>query len=213
MSTHRQHSIRRILLALAVATALPMTNAASIPTASATPPAGSGTTFNAAAALVVAPGRLASLRMGTATSTAKRLGWIARNDVCPGWTAGPRSIKVNKGGSEFFKAFPEKVKRGKVLSMWAAGEVFTTQGIRTDGLRRDARRGSSLQAIRSVYPNLRERGPWRLSSSGLQTHVYSVGSARRGWLDFFVADRTSRLSFVVVRTNDVNWQFKGADGC
>jgi hypothetical protein len=151
--------------------------------------------------------------MGTSTFTAKRHGWIARGDACPGWTAGPRSIKVTNDGYEVFKAYPKKVKAGKVLSMWATGEVVTTKGIRTRGIGKSERRGSSLRSIRSIYPNLRTQGAWTDPSSGLHARAYGVGSERKGWLDFFVADDTSRLWFVVVRTNDVNWRFKGADGC
>lgn len=214
MSTHLQRARRPLAVAVtaALAAALPVTQATSTATTPTSAPGAYAAANSPADALVVAPGRLGSLRMGTSTSTAKRLGWIARGDVCPGWTAGPRSIKV-AGGNEVFKAYPEKVKAGKLLSMWATGEVVTTKGIRTQGIGKSKRRGSSLTTIRSTYPNLRTLGAWTDPPSGLKTQVYSAGNARKGWLDFFVADDTSRLSFVVVRTNDVKWRFKGADGC
>ena len=194
-------------IAAAVATALP------VAPATAAAQEQSAASYSPADALVVSPGRLGSLRMGTSTATAKRLGWIARDSACPGWTAGPRSIKLTSDGYEVFKGYPEKIKSGKVLSMWATGEVVTTKGIRTHGIGKSERRGSSLQSIRATYPKLRTQGAWTDPSSGEDAIVYSVGNARRGWLDFFIADDTSRLWFVVVRTDDVKWRFKGADAC
>lgn len=163
--------------------------------------------------LVVAPGRIGTWQMGTRTSKARAAGWIRRDRMCGNWTAGPKAYKLTPSGDELYKAYPVKVRGGRVLSAWATGEVVTTKGVRTDGLHLNRRAGSRLAAIRAAYPRLRARGAWRDPASGLRANVYTAGGARRGFVDFFMRKATGRLWFVVVRTDDVSWRFKGADGC
>lgn len=162
--------------------------------------------------LIVAPGRIGDLRMGTTISSARRAGWISRDNTCGGWTAGRKALKRNSQG-EIFKAYPERIHHRRLLSMWAAGEVATTRGVRTAGLGVSRRKGSSVKSLRNAYPRLRQLGNWFNSPSGQNMSVYSTGNARRGYLEFFVDSANSRVSFVVVRTKGVNWRIRPASGC
>ena len=168
---------------------------------------------NAAHVLIVGPGMIGGLQMGESTQAAKRGGWIRRDSVCGSWTAGPKAYRSTARG-EVFKAYPEKTRGGRVLSMWATGEVVTAKGVRTRGLQ-SGRKGSTLATLRSAYPKLKRLGWWAPGAHlGLNEVVYTTGSRGKGWLDFYVDVATNRVSTVIARTNDVNWTaFKGADGC
>lgn len=200
----------RIGSAALVAVAAGMSTMTSAPPASAT---GIQSSWTASSdLLIVAPGRIGDLRMGTTISSARRAGWISRDNTCGGWTAGKKALKWNKKG-EIFKAYPEKTRRGRLLSMWATGEVATTRGVRTAGLGVSRKKGSSVSSLRNAYPRLRQLGNWFNSSSGQTMRVYSTGNARRGYLDFFVDSANSRVSFLVIRTKDVSWRTRPASGC
>lgn len=162
--------------------------------------------------LTVSAGQVGALTMGTSTKSAKRRGWISRDSVCGSWTAGPKALKRDSDGREVFKAFPDKIENGRVLSMWAIGEVQTTRGIKTRSLGDPSQPGSPLRAIRSAYPDLQKKGTLT-DISGLRNTVYTTGGPRKGWLDFHVRTSTNRLNYVVVRTSAVDWRFEGADGC
>lgn len=161
--------------------------------------------------LVVAPGRIGNLLMGSTTARARDTGWIKRDPVCGSWTAGSKAVKSNRDG-EVFKAFPGQINNARVLSVWAAGKVRTTRGIRTGSLQDRSRRGSSLKRIRAAYPNLQRMGSFR-DVSGLRSTVYTTGSRKRGWLDFHIYRSIKRLNTVLVRTDAVSWRFTGASGC
>ena len=160
--------------------------------------------------LVVGPGQVGSLRMGTSTAAAEQAGWIAEDTVCEGWTAGPLAYKTYRHG-EVFKAYPDQIKKQRVASMWATGHVVTARGIRTEGLGARAQRGSSVMSLREAYPGLVKRGLWFNSTSGDYMAVYSIGSAKQGFLDFFIADK--RVAFVVARTKSVPWDVGPTGGC
>lgn len=164
--------------------------------------------------LVVGPGTVAGLRMGATTKEAKRGGWISRGDMCPGWSTGPKTHKVTSRGIEVFKAYPEKVRAGRLLSMWAAGDVVTRKGVRARSLK-TGRGGSTLATVQQAYPRLQRLGPWTPGAQmGMDEDVYTVGSKNKGWLDFYVDNKSRRVSTMVVRSDDVSWRaFTGADGC
>lgn len=152
--------------------------------------------------LVVSPGRIGTLSMGTGTVRAERAGWVAPGILCPGWTAGPLALKTDRFG-EVYKAFPDEVRKGRVLSMWATGHVVSTRGIRAQGLGSRARQGSSVISVREAYPGLRKLGRWVSPDTGQSFVVYSIGSRGQGYLDFFISE--GRVSFVVVRSARVSW--------
>lgn len=160
--------------------------------------------------LTVGPGQVGSLKMGTSTNAAEHAGWIAVDTICEGWTAGPRAYKTNRHG-EVFKAYPDQIKKQRVASMWATGHVVTARGIRTHGLGARAQRGSTVMSLREAYPGLISRGLWFNSATGDYMRVYSIGSAKQGYLDFFVSGQ--RVSFVVARTKSVPWDVGPTGGC
>lgn len=164
--------------------------------------------------LVVAPGKVAGLRMGASTQDAKRGGWIKWDQTCSTWTTGPRTYRTTPRGGEVFKAFPEKVRAGHILSMWATGDVVTSKGIRAASLR-SGRAGSGLAALRRTYPNLQRLGWWAPGADWqISEDVYTVGSRQKGWLDLYVDTETRRVSMMLIRDDAVSWRaFKGADGC
>lgn len=160
--------------------------------------------------LIVAPGQVGALRMGTSTVVAEQSGWIAVDTVCQGWTAGPLAYKFNRHG-EVFKAYPDRIKKQRVASMWATGHVATARGIHTDGLGSRAQRGSTVMSLREAYPGLVRQGQWFNSTTGDYMRVYSIGNPKQGYLDFFVSGQ--RVSFVVARTKSVAWDVGPAGGC
>lgn len=168
---------------------------------------------SAADVLIVGPGKVAGLRMGESTQKARQGGWIRRDPTCGTWTTGSKTYRSNAKG-EIFKAYPENVRGGRVLSMWATGEVVTARGVRTRSLSSN-RQGSSLRTLKRAYPDLKRLGWWTPGADwDLDEDVYTVGSRSKGWLDFYVDNSTGRVSTVIVRSNDVSWlAFKGADGC
>ena len=68
--------------------------------------------------------------------------------------AGPRALRLDQDGNEVFKAYPDKMAKGKVLSMHAMGDVVTTKGIWARGLGATERPGSSLDQIKAAYPTV-----------------------------------------------------------
>lgn len=174
---------------------------------------GQGSGSWAADVLIVGPGKVGGLRMGQSTQTAKNGGWISRDTMCGSWSAGPKTYRSNRKG-EVFKAYPVKIRDGRVLSMWATGEVVTAKGVRADSLQ-SGRKGSTLATVRDSYPNLKRLGWWAPGQNwGLNEVVYTTGSKRNGWLDFYVDANTNRVSMMLARHNTVKWTaFKGADGC
>lgn len=107
-----------------------------------------------------------------------------------------------------------KIRKGRVLSMWATGEVVTAKGVRADGLQ-SGRKGSSLATVSDAYPGLKRLGRWAPGANwGLNEVVYTTGNRNSGWLDFYVNADTNRVSMMLARSNAVSWTaFKGADGC
>lgn len=160
--------------------------------------------------LVVGPGAVGSLKMGTSISAAQRAGWISFDPVCQDWTAGPRAYKSNRHG-EVYKAYPDQIKKARVLSMWSTGHVVTARGIRTQGLGSRAGRGSTVISLREAYPGLIKQGTWYNSTSAEYMRVFSIGDRKQGYLDFFVAGK--RVSFVVARTKAVTWSVGPSEGC
>lgn len=160
--------------------------------------------------LVVGPGKVGSLKMGTTTTAAQRAGWISIDPVCQDWTAGPRAYKSNRHG-EVYKAYPDQIKKGRVVSMWSTGHVVTARGIHTEGLGARAERGSTVISLREAYPGLIKQGTWYNSTSGDYMRVFTIGDRKQGYLDFFVAGK--RVSFVVARTKAVAWSVGPSEGC
>lgn len=154
--------------------------------------------------LFVAPGRIGSLKMGTKTTKARKAGWIARDAQCGGWTAGRRAYRLDAQGNEVYKAYPDQLKRGRVLSMHAMG-VSTTAGVRTASLGQYPTPGSTLAEVQAAYPGLVELGTWRDYLTDADWPVHTVGSRKRGWLDFFFDPDTLTVNFVQARTNAVPW--------
>lgn len=160
--------------------------------------------------LVVGPGTVGSLTMGTSTAAAQRAGWIAVDTACQGWTAGPLAYKTNRRG-EVYKAYPDQIKQARVSSMWATGQVVTARGIRTQGLGTRAERGSTVMSLREAYPGLITQGSWYNPTSGDYMRVFSIGTRKQGYLDFFVSGK--RVLFVVARTKAVPWNVGPTEGC
>jgi hypothetical protein len=160
--------------------------------------------------LVVGPGKVGSLKMGTSTRVAQETGWIVVDAACQGWTAGPLAYKTNRHG-EVYKAYPDQIKKARIASMWATGQVVTARGIRTQGLGARAERGSTVISLREAYPGLIRQGSWYNSQSGDYMRVFTIGDRKQGYLDFFVAGK--RISFVVARTKAVAWNVGPTGGC
>lgn len=154
--------------------------------------------------LIVAPGRIGTLKMGTTKAKAKKRGWIRYERPC-GWGAGPRALRLDQDGNEVFKAYPDKMARGKVLSMHAMGDVVTTKGIWARGLGATERPGSSLDQIKAAYPTVKLRGSWQDNVTDESWPVYTTGSKTRGWLDFYLDPTTATVIFFQVRANGVKW--------
>lgn len=160
--------------------------------------------------LIVGPGQVGGLTMGTSTATAQAAGWIAPDTLCQGWTAGPLAYKTNRHG-EVYKAYPDQIAKRRVVSMWATGHVVTVRGIHAQGLGARAERGSTVMSLREAYPGLVRQGKWLNSTSGEYMRVYTIGGAKQGYLDFFVSG--NRVSFVVARTKAVPWDVGPSEGC
>lgn len=196
-------------LCLAATTAAVIAAGVQFPVAQAVAPAGTDTAVvlaapaKQAAVLVVAPGRIGSLKMGTKTSKARRAGWIARGE-CDGWTAGRRSYRLDADGNEVYKAYPDKIKGGRVRSMHAMG-VVTRTGVRTASLGEYPTPGSTLAEVQAAYPGLVALGTWRDYLTDTDWPVHTTGSRKKGWLDFYFDPGTLTVRFVQVRTNSVAW--------
>jgi hypothetical protein len=154
--------------------------------------------------LIVAPGRIGTLKMGTTKAKAKKRGWIRYERPC-GWGAGPRALRLDQDGNEVFKAYPDKMARGKVLSMHAMGDVVTTKGIWARGLGATERPGSSLDQIKAAYPTVKLKGSWQDYVTEERWPVYTTGRKTRGWLDFYLDPTTTTVIFIQVRANGVKW--------
>jgi hypothetical protein len=157
--------------------------------------------------LVVAPGRLGTLKMGTSKTKAKKRGWIRYDRTC-GWEAGRRAVRVDGDGDEVFKAYPDKIAHGRVLSFHAMGNVVTTKGVRAAaGIGKQWRTpGSTLNEIKASYPNLKRLGAWLDYVTADWWAVYTTGSKRQGWLDFYIEPKNNTAVFVQVRAGrGVKW--------
>lgn len=155
--------------------------------------------------LIVAPGRIGSLRMGTSAKKARKAGWISYGEC--GWDAGRRAVRLDADGDEVFKAYPDRVSKGKVRSMHAMGAVVSTKGIRARGIGKQGERlGSTLDEVVAAYPKLRRLGSWQDYLTDQWWPVYTTGSKKRGWLDFYLDPASNTVILVQVRAGrGVRW--------
>lgn len=108
--------VSRRMFTVSTATVLGLVAAVLVPVS--TPQALTGAALVSASpsdVLVVAPGKIGSFRMGTSTKKAKKQGWVSYG-MC-GWDAGRRAVQLDQDGDEVFKAYPDKVSKGRVRSI------------------------------------------------------------------------------------------------
>ena len=143
--------VSRRMFTVSTATVLGLVAAVLVPVS--TPQALTGAALVSASpsdVLVVAPGKIGSFRMGTSTKKAKKQGWVSYG-MC-GWDAGRRAVQLDQDGDEVFKAYPDKVSKGRVRSMHAMGAVVSTRGIWSSGIGKQSQRlGSSLAEMQAAY--------------------------------------------------------------
>lgn len=156
--------------------------------------------------LVIAPGKIGTLKMGASKARAKDRGWIRYEGVC-GWGAGRRAYRLDADGDEVFKSYPDKVTRSRVLSFHAMGQVLTSNGIwAARGIGKQSERlGSTLDQIAAAYPDLKHLGDWQDYLTGEWWPVYRTGSKKAGWLDFYIDPSTNTAIFSQVRAPGVRW--------
>jgi hypothetical protein len=198
-TTRRHH-----LLGVLVLTLLAAVIATPVPGVAVSAQVPNMTSAVASDVLRVAPGKLGSLKMGTTTRKAKKRGWIRWDAAMGAWGAGPRAYRI-AGDSEVFKAYPDTVRKGRVLSMHAMGNVITAKGIRAAGLEYpDPTPGSTLADLQAAYPKLRYLGMWD-SPQGDALPVYTTGGKKRGWLDFYLDPTSGQVVLMQVRNGKVKW--------
>ncbi len=180
------------------------------PALAAMPSYGSARAAAAAAPvdLRIAPGRIGPLRMGMTTTQATRLRML-KYGPC-GWGPDAYIRFCGRGGGNAFFYTPLTIRHGRVLAYWVDGSsVRTTKGLK---------QGDRLSAMRRLYPHARQTGTQSSVYFNGRWQIYSVGSARAGWLDIFVvynddAGRLGRVDFFIVRDGNQRLLKPHLDGC